>query len=188
MNTIESIKKILNPLCLYNLEDNSLITKELTVYANELDILRTETQKILTEFFINTAIDYGLYLREKLFGSIKSGLSINERRRILLSRYSSESYEFNREAVEKTLISAGIDGYVTEYPQSNSIYINCLNMFDTTITKEMAKKIVLEFIPAHLNVTFDFRNLTWDYIESLNLTFNEFDEKDLTWEEIDDYS
>ena len=89
--------------------------------------------------------------------------------------------------MEKSLISAGIEGYIVENPQNDSLYINCLNRFDTTITKEMAENIVLKFIPAHLSVDFDFRILTWNYLDSLNMTFSEIDSEDLTWEQIDNY-
>ena len=80
-----------------------------------------------------------------------------------------------------------IEGYIVENPQNDSLYINCLNRFDTTITKEMAENIVLKFIPAHLSVDFDFRILTWSYLDSLNMTFSEIDSEDLTWEQIDNY-
>ena len=118
---------------------------------------------------------------------MKNDLSIEKRRKILLNRFSVKSFDFNREAVEKALISAGIDGYIVESPENNTVYINCLNVFDTTITKEMAKDIVLEFIPAHLYTDFDFRILTWDYIDSLDLTFSTIDAKDFTWDEIDNF-
>ena len=188
MSTIESIKRVLNPLGLYNLNDESLVTKELTVYSEELDLLRTELQNILKEFFINTAADYGIYLREKIFGSVKTDLPISERRKILLNRYSEKSYGYNRESVEKSLISAGINGYITEYPQRDLLYINCINIFDTTVTKEMAERIILEFVPAHLDVEFDYRVLTWEYIDNLDLSFSNIDEIDLTWESIDSYT
>ena len=188
MSTIESIKRVLNPLGLYNLNDESLVTKELTVYSEELDLLRTELQNILKEFFINTAADYGIYLREKIFGSVKTDLPISERRKILLNRYSEKSCGFNRESVEKSLISAGMNGYITEYPKRNLLYINCINIFDTTVTKEIAERLILEFVPAHLDIEFDYRILTWKYIDNLDLSFSNIDEMDLTWESIDSYT
>lgn len=187
LSTIETIKRVLSPLCLYNLNDESLVTKELTVYSDEIDLLHTELENILKEFFINTATDYGIYLRERIFGSIKSNLPLNERRKILLNRYSEKSYKCNKKSVEKSLISAGMNGYITEYPERNLLYINCLNMFDTTITREMAERIILEFIPAHLDVEFDYRTLTWEHIDNLDLDFSNIDETDLTWENIDNY-
>ena len=187
ISELNSIKKVLSPLGLYNLSENSLVSKEIEVYEIEIERVKEVLKNLLREYFINTACDYGLTLKEKLFGSVKTDLSLENRRKILLNRCSSKSYGFNRESVEKSLISAGIEGYVVENPQNNSLYINCLNRFDTTITKEMAENIVLKFIPAHLSVDFDFRILTWSYIDDLDMTFSEMDQSDLTWEQIDNY-
>ena len=184
---MNSIKRVLSPLGLYDLSENSLISKELNVYATEIDRASEFLENLLKEYFINTAEDYGLTFREKLFGSVKGDLDIQSRRRILLNRCSLKSYEFNRESVEKSLITAGIDGYIVEDPQNNFLHINCLNRFDTTITEEMAKSIVLKFIPAHLSTDFDFRVLTWNYIDDLEKTFQSMDDNDFTWDQIDSY-
>lgn len=187
ISELSSIKKVLSSLGLYKLDENSLVGKEIEVYEIEIERVKETLKSLLREYFINTATDYGLTLKEKLFGSVKTDLSLENRRKILLSRYSSESYGFNRESVEKSLMSAGIEGYVVENPQNNSLYVNCLNRFDTTITEEMAENIVLKIIPAHLSVDFDFRILTWNYIDGLDITFSEIDSEDLTWEQIDNY-
>lgn len=184
---MNSIKRVLSPLGLYDLSENSLISKELSVYITELDRASNFLENLLREYFINTAEDYGLSFREKLFGSIKSDLSTQSRRRILLNRCSLKSHEFNRGSVEKSLITAGIEGYIVENPQNNSLYINCLNRFDTTITENMAKSIVLKFIPAHLSTDFDFRILSWNYIDDLEKTFQSIDDNDFTWDQIDNY-
>lgn len=187
ISELNSIKKVLSPLGLYNLDENSLVGKEIEVYEIEIERVKETLKSLLKEYFINTATDYGLTLKEKLFGSVKTDLSLENRKKILLSRYSRESYGFNRESVEKSLMSAGIEGYVVENPQNNSLYVNCLNRFDTTITEEMVENIVLKIIPAHLSVDFDFRILTWNYIDGLDTTFSEIDSEDLTWEQIDNY-
>ncbi len=187
ISTINSITRVLSPLGLYDLSENSLISKELSVYAAEIDRAGNFLENLLKEYFINTAEDYGLTFREKLFGSSKGDISIQSRRRILLNRYSIKSYEFNRESVEKSLITAGIDGYIVEDHQNNSLYVNCLNKFDATITEEMAKNIVLKFIPAHLSTDFDFRILTWNYIDDLEETFQSIDDNDFNWDQIDNY-
>ena len=49
------------------------------------------------------------------------------------------------------------------------------------------KSMVEEFLPAHLDCIFDFRNLQWNTIDGKNNTFNTIDSKNLTWDEIDTF-
>ena len=122
ISELNSIKKVLSPLGLYKLDENSLVGKEIEVYEIEIERVKETLENLLKEYFINTATEYGLSLKEKLFGSVKTDLSLENRRKILLNRCSSESYGFNRESVEKSLMSAGIEGYVVENPQNNSLH------------------------------------------------------------------
>ena len=74
-----------------------------------------------------------------------------------------------------------------EYPNENTIYINCLENLDTTISKDDLKILANEFLPAHLSYEIDFRPLKWSEIESRNLSFQNMDDKDMTWSQIDTF-
>lgn len=187
MNMLDSMKSKLEPLCLYNFSDSSLVNKELKAYVEGLNNLYDMLKELEKECFISTAQDYGLSLREKMYSSVRSNLTIDERREMLNYRYSITSNDFNKQSIEKALIAAGIRGYIIEVPKENKIYINCLELFDTMVTKNMAQEEAEKFLPAHLLYDFDFRPLQWIQIEDKNMTFSQMDAKDLTWNEIDSY-
>ena len=58
MNTLDSMKSKLKPLCFYDLSDTSLINAELEAYAAGLDNLYDMLEEIEKECFISTAEDY----------------------------------------------------------------------------------------------------------------------------------
>ena len=187
MNILNSIKGKLEPLEIYNLEDDSLVCKELQTYAESLKLVKDSIDELEKEYFINTAEGYGLTLREKMYTSAKSDLDVEKRRDMLKYRYSITSNDFNKEDIKKALLAIGIKCEVIEYPNENTIYINCLENLDTTISKDDLKILANEFLPAHLSYEIDFRPLKWSEIEIRNLSFQDMDDKDMTWSQIDTF-
>lgn len=187
MSTLNSIKQKLRPLGLYNLSDNSLINAELSAYSAVLDEIETQLEEIEKERFVATAEGYGLSMRERTFGTEKNDKTAQSRRNILLHRFSINPDDFNRSSIEKAMKNAGITGYLLESPGKNTVYINCLELDDPFADKNEIKSMIEEFIPAHLECKFDFRNLQWNVIDSKNNTFNTLDGKNLTWDEIDNF-
>lgn len=187
MESLRSMKKKLESLKLYNLEENSLINAELSTYAKEFDKIYEFLLELERECFIKTATDYGLSLKESHYTSPRIDLSCDDRRKMLLYRLSITSNDFTKEDIEKALFASGIDGYIIESPNDQKIEINVLDLFDTMVTDYEAKSMAEKFMPAHLYCTFDFRPIQWSQIDSKDLTFDEFDSKDLTWHELDGY-
>lgn len=188
MNIIDSMKEKLSVFSIYDLDkQNSLVLAELNAYKKGLDLIKESLDELERECFLSTAQGFGLDLREKVFTSKKDDLTFDERREMLKYRYSITSNDFNKNSIEKALIATGIRCYIIENPSSQSIYINCLERFDTTLSQEEIQKSAEKFLPAHSTYTFDFRPLQWSQIEDKDLTFQEMDNADLTWSEIDNY-
>lgn len=185
-NTLDILKRKLRPLSLYSLSEDSLIHAELAAYAVGLDLLLYKLHELERECFISTAETYGLNLRERVFGSVRSELLIQSRRDMLIYRGAITANDFNRDSTGRALMAAGINGYIVEDPSKNEIHINCMELVDTTLSVEQIKEQSQKFLPAHLVVNFDFGKLTWDYIDGKDLAFSEIDTCDLTWSEIDD--
>ncbi|MBR1779255.1 MAG: hypothetical protein IJ758_01975 [Clostridia bacterium] len=188
MNIIESMIEKLSVFAVYNLEkENSLVLAELNAYKKGLDMIKENLDELERECFLSTAQSYGLDIRERAFTSKKDDLPFEERREMLKYRYSITSNDFNKTHIEKALISAGIRCYIIENPKRQSIYINCLERFDTTLPQVESQKLAEKFLPAHLSYEFDFRPLQWREIELKDLTFQQIDNFNLTWDEIDNY-
>lgn len=187
MSTLNSLKQTLRPLGLYNLDDTTLINAELSAYALVLDEVEALLAELEQERFVVTAEDYGLAMRERILGAEQKDKTVEARRNLLLLRQSITSNDFNKTSLEKVLKNSGIIGYIIESPMNNLIYINCLDLEDSIADKEALKAVVAEFLPAHLECIFDFRNLQWNSIDSKNISFDEMDEKGLTWDDIDNF-
>lgn len=183
-----NLQQKLRPLNLYSLNGNTLVDAELKAYAQGLNILANKLDILQREIFINTAIDFGLALREKLFGRIKSSVSATNRREMLNYRNSITVNDFTKEDIKNSMTACGLNTEIQEYFDGEKIYIRCLSLIDDFSSKNQAIAAAQEFLPAHLQVEFDFRDLTWNYIDSLEDTFNEFEAKNLTWNQIDTYN
>lgn len=183
-----NLQQKLRPLNLYSLNGNTLVDAELKAYAKGLDILASKLDTLQREIFINTAQTFGLALRERLFGRIKSSVSAANRREMLNYRNSITANDFTKEDIKNAMTACGLNTCIQENFDGESIYIRCLSLIDNFSTKSEAIAAAQEFLPAHLNAEFDFRDLTWDYIDSLEESFNEFEAKNLTWNEIDTYN
>lgn len=156
MDSLLSIKRKLSPLNLYNLDDQNIINAELSAYAVALDMINYEIASLENECFISTAQSYGLDLREKLFEYIRTELSNEKRREMLIYRKSITSNNFTKSKLEEALMSSGIEATISEDFDNNTITVNCTDIFDTSKTQEDAKKAAEEFLPAHLEATFNF--------------------------------
>ena len=187
MSSLNSIKQKLRPLGFYNLNDNSLINAELSAYSAALDIIESMLSEMEREYFVATAEDYGLSTRERIFGAEQDEKSTESRRNMLLYRYSINPEDFNENCIIKIIENVGVHGYIIEAPDKNTIYINCLELGDSSADKNFIKSAIEEFLPAHLECIFDFRNLQWNTIEGKNNTFDTLDSKNLTWNEIDNF-
>ncbi len=187
MSILNSMKQKLHPLGIYSLSDSSVVTSELAAYAEVLDAIEAQLAELEQERFVATAQTYGLTMRELAIGSEQKSDTIEKRRSALLYRSAIRTTDFNKTAIEGVLKAVGINGYIIEAPEKNKIYINCLSLEVRGSDKELKKQIISQFLPAHLECFFDFRNLQWQFIEELSNTFDRMDSRNLTWDQIEDF-
>lgn len=187
MDVLQSLKNTLRPLRLYRFTGDTLVECELAAYASVLQPLEDAIETLERELFVSTAQDYGLLLREEAAGRRKPQTSLESRREMLIYRMAVTSNDFTRESMERALVAAGIRANMVEQPDRSSVYINCIETFDPFVGEEQIEKEAEAFLPAHLNAEFDFRPLSWDYIEDQGLTFDQMDAKSFSWQQIDQY-
>lgn len=183
----QNLQEKLRPLNLYALSGDTTVDAELKAYAAGINIINQELETLEREAFVSTALTYGLTEREKIVGGIKVGTEVQNRRDMLNYRSSITANDFSKSNIEKDMIACGLDTTVIENFDGETIAINCHGILNDFTTQDEAVNAAQEFLPAHLNALFDFRVLTWDYIDELENTFNEMDNADMTWDEIDSY-
>ena len=184
MNPLQSMKKKIAPLGIYNL-DGALLLAELQAYAGELSALAAAWEELKREIFLPTAQSYGLSLREELCGPRREYLDAAARREMLARRFAVTQEDCRREDVERALRACGLEGSLQERP-GQALYFNCLNTLDEFRTADEARAAAEEFLPAHLTVEFDMRASTWDVMDAWDQDFDTVDAKDLAWQEIDE--
>ncbi len=185
MSILANLNKKLRTLGIYNLDDpDSNIALELKVYASELERLKENTVEMLNECFVESASGYGLSNLEEIFSEVRSDLSAETRRQMLLKRISLNNNDFTLDGIKKALESFNLEYTISEYPSYNRLVI----IADTNYTiaqKEWIKAEVEKIVPSHLELSLVFNSLSWEELEAEDLTFAAIDNKDITWNEFD---
>ena len=182
MSVLQQMKDMLSPLGIYNLDDGSLVTCELRVYASQLEKLHQKLATMLKEFFISTAQDYGIEKIEELFMRIRPDLSIEERKE-RISRYMTLcNMDFCEENIRSQLRLAGIYADFTQNPQEEKLsFPDLIALTDITeIARQLS--IIEDIVPAHLDIDVGIKSLSWDELDNLDLNFGAFDRANLRFD------
>lgn len=177
----------LRPLRLYRLDGSSLVDAELAAYAAGIGFLEDTLDTLERELFVTTALDYGLSLREQLFGGINPSLPLSDRREMLLYRGGITAADCTREGIERAVAAAGVRCSIQENRPDGLLYINCIELLNSFAGQEAVQRAAQEFLPAHLDALFDFRDLSWNAIDIRALDFNAMDAAGRTWDQIDQF-
>ena len=185
MTALQSIKKKLSPLGIYNLETGTNITAELSAYAYALDNHRNNMDTALRECFISTCEDYGLEIREKILGRLRADCSISQRRDMLRLRRGFGDSDFTLRGFDKFMKSLGVESYsLLETPSTYSVAVTISNTFSPADAKWIENQIKL-ILPAHLSVVVYYGGALFSEIDAEDRTYNAFDAQDKTWAQID---
>ena len=177
----------LRPLRLYRLDGSTMVDAELAAYAAGIGLLEDTLDTLERELFVSTALDYGLSLREQLFGGNNPWLPLSDRREMLLYRGGITAADCTREGIERAVAAAGVRCSIQENRPDGILYINYMELLNSFAGQEAVKRAAQEFLPAHLEALFDFRDLSWNTIDARGLDFNAMDTAGRTWDQIDQF-
>lgn len=179
-----SIKKIMEKLLLYNLNDNTLVLAELNAYDEAFYTLETYIQNVINDLFITTSKEEALWLREQIFRSVPAKASLENRRRALLYRNGITENSYTLKAMSNALEACGISGTIYESMPNGDLLLSVSEFHG--FTEDEVKNSANEFMPAHLNWKMDISRYTWNEIEELSETFAQIEEKNRSWKNIED--
>lgn len=156
MGSYDSMKEKLNAVGIYSIDENSNISKELLAYSEGLDSLFDSLDTMTKEYFIETAVDFGIVRREKFLGKEREEYSTEKRREMLMLQERNMGGKCTPDAFCDVLRSFGLTDFTfTELPSTFKLSIT----INDTLTQEQ-KKIVTERInlecPLHLSVAINF--------------------------------
>lgn len=183
MTPIENMIKHLKPLQLYKLDEDTEVYNELSIYANAFEQSIAEADALLKEMLITTAEDYGLSLREKIWGLPRTELTTEERRNAITERFCISYSDCTLTAMKNFLASLGVNATITEVPSKYRIYIYVNNgsTFSIPVRKYINEQAE-NFFPAHLEIFLDYRVADWDTLDSHKTMFSTYDSFNFTWD------
>ncbi len=187
MNSMDSMIYAINSVGVYGLEPEGSVCKELEAYAWALDSFYDEADKVLSECFVQTAEDIGLEMYEELLGRIRSELSTEKRRELVMALLSVKPNDFTLGGVERFFESLDFECDITEFPQYFEVLIEPSGRAYTESEKDLIIEKAQEFLPCHLTCTVEFRDADWDIYDGLERTFDEWDESGMSWNGLDKF-
>lgn len=178
------MREKLFPLRLYRIDGKSKVEAELSAAAKGLDLVYEALESLTQEAFVPTAQGLGLAMRERTFGSERTDLPLELRREMLLYRGAVTVNDNTRQSVERALLSIGLRAELWEAPREQKLYVISREVLDQKMTRYQLKQSALRFLPAHLEIIFDFGKVTWAYLQETEKTFLQLEEPGYTWEQI----
>ncbi len=184
MTALESLTDKLSPLGIYNLSGDTNIMNELKAYACALDKHRENIDTLLRECFISSAESYGITLREKLVGEIKSFYPLGKRREMLIIRNSFSENDFTIDGLKKFIKSLGVTDYTISENYAMNVISVCVGGSYSDAEAKWIKKQIEDILPAHLEAYVYYGGKTWRQFELQDKTFAQLDALDLRWQDI----
>ena len=183
MTARDTMASALRSTGLYTLNGKTLVDQELLAYCAALDTLYERLEVCKQDSFIGTASETGLLRWEALFG-LKAHGSLEERREVLLQCSAVQNTSNTRSAFLELFQSIGVEATILEDPVGQELCFSCTGLNDPEERAE-AVAYIQRFLPAHLKVLLDFRELSWNTIDRAAQTFDEWDAKGCTWDQLD---
>lgn len=179
------LRRFLKPLGVYDLSEGSLSGSELDALGRGLDGLSARLDYVERESCLATAEGEGLRRREALFARTPAQYDTQLRREALAALLRIGGDSFTLEEINRTISGCGIRAVVQETERFGHVKILFPDVAGVPEGFEQIRKIILDIIPCHLEVEFDFRFLTWKECEAYGYTWRIVRQREYTWREFE---
>ena len=181
----ESMKALLDPLRLYDLSPESLVSRELMAYAAGLERFRQRVEACWNDLFLSSCSLERLARWEELLDLPVARTDEASRREMAAVKLAIGEGDFTLEGMQKSVLAAGLEADLEEDFSQRLIRVTNARIIGGYQTLDEVKQQVLSMLPAHLTVEFDIGVMTWDMFEEFDLEFQDLDSRDFTWEWFD---
>jgi len=181
------------------LQKNKVYKAVFNSEEQEMELLQTHLEDVEKQLYIETAT-WGLsYYEEELGIKTDYTKTYDERRSVVKSMWIgrgkvdraliklvAQAYANGKVEVDygPTIYSADTyreDPFIPPYP----IIVRFVDVMGVPPRIEDLKSVIEEIKPAHLEVQFQFRYMTWNELDAENLTWDQLDALNLTWDEFE---
>ena len=185
MNYIESLKDLLYPLGVYNMDEGAGAA-EIEGLGTELDSADSEAILAEQETNIMTAMSYGLEKYEDILPYAPVRYSAEERRQTITALLRIDDASFTLEALNSTISGCGIKATVKETAEKYVVSVSFPEERGIPVNIDEIKKRIEEILPCHLDVTYQYFYATWDEVDQLG-TWDEVEAKLMTFSDIEKF-
>lgn len=146
--------------------------------------LDTRIEVVFNEKFVDHAVGTGLLYLEARLG-IKTDIlkAIDQRRALIKARLKSKG-KINLSKVDN-VCESWINGQVDTSIVGDVINVKFVSIGGIPEGVNDLEKTILDIIPTHLNINWEYSFITWDMFESHNWTWEELESQDLNWDELE---
>ena len=185
MGYSDHLRDLLRPLGVYELSPSSLSGAELEALGCGLDGLSARLDYVERESALATAQGEGLDRREALFARTPVHYSTELRRKAIAALLRIGGDSFTLTDINNTISGCGINAVVKELDQFGYVQVIFPDVSGIPDGFDQIREIILDIIPAHLNVEFYFRYLTWAECEARRYTWASVQQRAYTWSQFE---
>ena len=164
---------------------NDDLLKELFKSIDQvLNALDSRIDVVFNERFVDYATGLGLeYLEARLGITTDSNKSLDQRRALIKARLKSKG-KINLAKVDN-ICESWINGQVDTSISGSMINVKFVSVGGIPEGVSDLEKTLLNIIPSHLKINWQYSFMTWDMFESYNWSFDEFESQNLNWDELE---
>lgn len=156
MDSLTSMTEKLKGTRIHKVKPGGRNYAELKAFSAGLDLLFNLLDEMLVEYFIDTALSYGLYERERFTGAVRDDLSTQKRRELLKIREQTNEKFCTPESFNKIMTGYGLNSFeIVENPSENALTVKIHDTLSET-NKAWVEKMIENDFPAHLEVTVEY--------------------------------
>ena len=184
MGCCDDLKALLSPLGLYDLTAGRRNEAELFALGAALDGVGAALEAAEREMLVPTATGEGLAFREELLPWRPAAESLAERRDAIDALLCIDGDSLTLEAVNRAIQGCGIRARVQE-TGVGTVEVWFPGQKGVPAQFDRIRRILLDILPCHLEVTFCFRYLTSEELEGRALAWEALEEGETTWERLE---
>ncbi len=174
-------------LGLYDLTGNTLVKTEMQSYMLGVGKVQEALEQALSGCLPQTCSQERLRQWEEILElPWRPRATLEERRETVVALLGLSAGDCTPQGVLKCLAAAGITAASVEEDGLEGVLRVTVKEFDPaweSVYDSMER--AREFLPAHMEVVFEFGGPSWEELDAQDLTWTGFDDQDLTWQQRD---
>ena len=187
MGYSDYLKDLLRPMRFYDVDEGSG-AEELAAEGAELDGVYSALSDAEREMLPPTAQGEGLQNYEAILPYHPSYITLQDRRRAVMSLMQIDDCAFTADALNATLSGCGIKAQASETGTAYTVQVRFPDNRGIPADYDALKARIEAILPCHLQVEYYIIYITWQELEGWFSSWAEIEGKNLSWDGLERYS